>query len=1097
MATTTNADVGGLLAQSGARIKLSALLVGAAWWVVTCLGVWFFLLVLDNLLSLPAGLRLPLAIAGAVLSGMGFFKRVFIIAASRPKPEGTAVLLERRYKIEDNALINTFQFAGRDVNAAEKPFVQHTAARCASFLGRIKLEDLWDRQELTRWGAGAGIVLVLWIGYVAIFPKHALNAAGRFAVPLADRPPVASVDLSVRPGTDVTVVEGENLEVVVDVKTTKREMGIPLLVWKERVASIEPVKSGGENVPLFPAPGGDKGKYTYTFPDVRRAFAFRVFADDAYSRSVQVQVKPLPRIKESFFRLTLPEYIGLGAITNPGPPASISGLAGSKLETVMVFDTAIEGGYLREAFRTNRFQPNGSRWAVATTITNSGEYEVIMTGKGLAKSVSLARGAIRMDADQAPEVDFITDDRNRVVTMMSKIKLEVQARDDYGLANVTIGLRTADQQTDYKVLKKWAYLGPPGNKGPVKETYTLEIDPKTFQPDINYVIEALAWDFRPGAGPTKSRPIQLRVKALSDFKVAENDPLGSAISSLRQTIAAQKKATDLTANVKTYVEEALKNKTVTARAKSMTGLQGEAQKSGQATIGEFKKSSEGTNYLTRLTPLVTGEMKLVLEDIPKLDEKTPEAIPARLTGIEKRQTFILDELMQILGKIAAAKDSQSKTNELAKDSDLPPDISKEDAAKGLRDDMKKFIAEQERLLKKAKTLMDQGPEDMSKDEKDGLIGELAREEGKLAKFLEDKINDFSKLPQQDFADGAVVKEANEVFQEVKKAEGNLYEKKVELAVPAEQGGIENAKKLVQNLEKWLPNTPDTTKWKMEETIGAPADIAMAELPSELEDIIGDLVDKEEEMTEDVEDVTSPWMDSMDKGAGWDAADGNISSMSAKGVTGNQLPNKQEIGGRSGEGREGRSSGQMVEETAEGKGGRETPTRVSPSPFEPGQVKDSNKESKGGATGGGKQSGFAGEGLRGTPPPPQADSSKLPRLAEAQAKLRQEAETIALKLRKFNVPTGDLEASISAMKRMESAMAKKNGLEVRRSFSQALNSLSAAKKTLRAEATVNREKASKLPGWQRDEIRSGLKEGVPKGYEQMIGEYFRVLAEKNK
>lgn len=1095
MATTNGSDVGGLLAQSGARIKLSALLVGAAWWVVTCLGVWFFLLVLDNLLSLPAGLRLPLAVAGAALAGVGFFKRVLRIAAQRMAPERTAVLLEHKYKIEDNVLINTYQFNGRELNPAEKPFVAQTAARCGSLLHRIKLEDLWDREDLIRWGIGAGVVLGLWIGYVAIFPKHAFNAAGRFVVPLADRPPVASVDLTVRPGTDVTVVEGDNLEVAVEVKSEKREMGIPLLVWKERVGSVEPVKSAGENVPLFAAPGGGKGKYTYTFPEVRRSFAFRVFADDAYSRSVLVKVKPLPRIKESFFRLTLPEYIGLGAITNPGPPASISGLAGSKLETVLVFDTAIEGGYMREAHRTNRFMPNGPRWSVATTITNSGEYEVIMTGAGLAKSVSLARAAIRMDADQAPEVDFVTDDRNRVVTMMSKLKLEVQARDDYGLANVTIALRAADQQTDLKVLKKWTYLGPPGNKGPVKEAFVLEIDPKTFQPDINYVIEGLAWDFRPNAAPAKARPILLRVKSLSEFKLADADPLGGAIASLRQTIAAQKKATDLTANVKTYLEEVLQKKTLEARQKSMAGLQADAYFSGQTTIGEFKKSGEGTNYVARLKPLVDGEMKLVLEDVPKITGKEPAAIAGRLAAIEKRQTFILEELMQILGKIAAGKESQGKTNELAKDTELPPDISKEDAAKGLRDDMKKFIAEQERLLKKSKTLMDQGPEDLSKEEKDALVGELAREEGKLAKFLEDKINDFSKLPQQDFADGAVVKEANEVFQEVKKAEEALYNKNVEMAVPAEQGGLENAKKLVQNLEKWLPNAKDSIKWKMEEA-NAPADIAMAELPAELEDIVGDLLDKEEEMMDDVEDVTSPWMDSMDKGAGWDAADGNISSMSAKGVTGNQLPNKQEIGGRSGEGREGRSSGQMVEETAEGKGGREAPTRVSPSPFEPGQVKDSNKEAKGGATGGGKQSGFAGEGLRGNPPPP-SDSSKLPRLAEAQAKLRQEAEMIALKLRKFNVPTGDLEASINAMKRMETAMAKKNGLEVRRSFSQAINGLSAAKKTLRAEATVNREKASKLPGWQRDEIRTGLKEGVPKGYEQMIGEYFRTLAEKNK
>ena len=122
------------------------------------------------------------------------------------------------------------------------------------------------------------------------------------------------------------------------------------------------------------------------------------------------------------------------------------------------------------------------------------------------------------------------------------------------------------------------------------------------------------------------------------------------------------------------------------------------------------------------------------------------------------------------------------------------------------------------------------------------------------------------------------------------------------------------------------------------------------------------------MTPDVEDVTSSWLDSLDKGAGWGAGDGPISDMSAKGVTGNLLPNQNEVGGRSGEGRTGRSHGQMVGDTAEGKGGRETPTRLDPEPFEQGSVKDTAKNDPGGATGGGKLSGFGAEGLRGPAPP---------------------------------------------------------------------------------------------------------------------------------
>ncbi len=70
-------------------------------------------------------------------------------------------------------------------------------------------------------------------------------------------------------------------------------------------------------------------------------------------------------------------------------------------------------------------------------------------------------------------------------------------------------------------------------------------------------------------------------------------------------------------------------------------------------------------------------------------------------------------------------------------------------------------------------------------------------------------------------------------------------------------------------------------------------------------------------------------------------------MNAQGVTGNQLPNTSEIGGGSGEGRTGKSTGEYVEDKAVGKGGRRTPTRLTPEPFQKGQVSDSSGEPGGG------------------------------------------------------------------------------------------------------------------------------------------------------
>ncbi len=168
----------------------------------------------------------------------------------------------------------------------------------------------------------------------------------------------------------------------------------------------------------------------------------------------------------------------------------------------------------------------------------------------------------------------------------------------------------------------------------------------------------------------------------------------------------------------------------------------------------------------------------------------------------------------------------------------------------------------------------------------------------------------------------------------------------------EENGIDNAKTLTSNIEKWLSNTPDRTKWTQEDLL-TKTDLNMPELPKELEDIVGKLMEQQEDLFEDMEDANANMAGSFDKGVGWDAADGPIASMNAQGVTGNQLPNNNEMNGRSGEGRSGKSQGEFVEDHASGKGGRNTPTRLDPTPFQKGEVKDDSKDPTGGATGGGK------------------------------------------------------------------------------------------------------------------------------------------------
>ena len=80
-----------------------------------------------------------------------------------------------------------------------------------------------------------------------------------------------------------------------------------------------------------------------------------------------------------------------------------------------------------------------------------------------------------------------------------------------------------------------------------------------------------------------------------------------------------------------------------------------------------------------------------------------------------------------------------------------------------------------------------------------------------------------------------------------------------------------------------------------------------------------------------------------------------------------------------------------------------------------------------------------------------------------------------------------------MNRLEQTARNNDGLGVRRAFNLAVSALGEAKQTLTEQVTVRREQ-DKLPPWMREEIRIGVRDGIPKGYEEMAGEYFRALAE---
>ena len=1057
--TTPDLAIRRNLVRLGRRHTAASVTLGICRGAAPLLLVILAALAADNLLALPEALRAVLLVAVAALLTR-LVLAVMRPLSAKPSPERTARLLEESAGIPDNRLINGCQFAGEDPQRrrtkAEAVFQSVAIAAAERALAEAPRAQFYRVPDLRRWGAGAVALLALGIAYGVVFPDRAANAARRLLLPLADVPPLGAVRITVEPATDVTVDEGSPLTIRVRLTPADGRGSIegivPELVRAPGDQPLPTDRDAGERQAI-PRTGD---AYALTLPALTHPFTFRIHAAGSWTGAVRVHVLPPPAITRSSFVVIRPAYVG-GSELLPGPPATLTVLPGSRADLALTLDREVASLVWRVGDQRIALGRKGPNWVGVATITAAAPYS-LESGDRV-----LARGAVQIAADAPPSCALVTPERNLLLSPGATLDLGVNAGDDHGLAALTVTVREG------QTLKAWKYLGPPGPSS-VSERLRIEFDALRFPPGRTYVIEAVATDGKPQT--TAAAPVVVRLRSLADLTLPEGDPRAQAFAALKEALAAENQARGVTATITANRDDIVKHGGMEVQVQA----QGKAQRTAGDKIDHAgKRFAEAKDERTRLALLgIATDARAVEGEIPAGD----------LPRIATHQDDIVARLTALIGALAdsARPAEKSKKGETSTDG-----VRRK--LEQLKEDLQAFTEAQEKIIERSKTLAEKGPADLTDGDRK-ILGDLAKEENEWSKFLESKVGDLAKLPPQDFTDSSMGTETNAVFQEVKLAADALTRKSIELAVPREQSGLELAKNMVQNLEKWLMNTPDKIKWSMEDA-QAPADVPVAELPAELEDIVGDLLDKEEAMTDDVEDVTSAWMDSIDKGAGWDAGDGPISNMSAKGITGNQLPNQSEISGRSGEGRTGRSNGQFVQDEAVGKQGRDTPTRLTETPFERGSVKDSSKEQPSGATGGGKVAGSAAEGLVGnTPPPPVKEA--LARLAGNQAALRQKAGAIALQLRSRKLPSGDLETAVAAMADVEAAAkaGKINGLRQR--YAEALDALGDAKRSVAGASQVQQER-SQLPERLRGALQQGTPETVPAGYEDLVGSYFQALS----
>ena len=1052
---------------------------------------------LDNLLRLPGSVRLALGLA--FVAGAVYFLGIKLLhrLTRRLTDEMVAAHVERSHPDLDNYLINAILLQKAEfADPITRRMAGSQLGEAARAVDSLSPADPSGRKGLRKWALIAGGLGLSSVLYAVALPAYFSNALQRYAAPQKYIPPISAVVLTVTPG-NADQLQGDSLVV---------EARGPASVYAQKAQiTFEDRASGRRETKPMAFEGGC---FSYEFADVQSDFSYRVSAGDFVSDRYAVAVRTRPGVREVKLTCVFPAYMNLP--DQVSPPSAIGNIAapiGTRVRIEATADRPIKSASLSigtmegaQWTDTPMTVSGGQAAQGEIEVARSGRYRIIVQDAADVPNQPVVAQIVALPDD--PPVVRVTDP-GKDITLDASAKLTVSAvaKDDFSLQGMAFFIQPGADK-EWEKVRSWTY------KATSRETPEgVELDLKPLGLSAGAVLSYYfqASDGKPGRDATagRSRIYQVTIGDAAALKRKSEQALEALRALITRLIAMQKSNLAATRDVRGWADSGMEN----AAPSSQSGAaapQGLADRAGplrkaeeeiySTAIRTVRENAENAavDLLDGLSSIASHEVVRAVDELEAVRgaREKAQALPA-LDAAAATEQQIAELLEKLLSDPKAFARERLTAPPKSRQADQEETLQgNRERAERMLAAVKEFIKEQEGVVQMSKQLKDTPVSDFSRGDEESLK-KVSDAELKWAKYFQELATDLSKLPPQDFSLATQAQEFNEIYTDVQKAADAANQKAVELAVPLEQSGLELAQSLETNIEKWLAESPDRTAWKMEDAV-QDYDVPLAELPKELEDLIGDLLEQEQDLLDDAADATSNWLDSMDKGVGWGAADGPIADMSAKGVTGNVLPDSQEIGGRSGEGRTGKSSGQYVQDTASGKGGRNTPTRLTLDPFEAGSVKDSSAESPSGSTGGGKASGFGQEGLRGPMPP--TVRSELKRVTQLQQQLIDKAQSLDYGLRKYNYPHGELPQTIELMKQVQTSLEQGDIPTAGSSSRIVLSNLAELKDVVSRQKRLTRDNSAALPKEIRDEIAAGANETVPPEYRELVSDYFRALSE---
>ncbi len=1052
------------------------------------LTVWLFLMVLcDNLLILGATQMLA-GWAALLTATVVWLARCFLSVWVRcPRDADFAVMYEARNPGFRDRFINSVLFlndgsVGKDA--------EHAAVLLenAEYLKPQGAGRVIDRTPLKR----AALIAVLCAGLAAAYgcarPAMTRNALTRLLRPAAPPEHILTTHIEVLPG-NTTLLEGGNLVVTAHLSGhVPDNAGIQYRTGRE-VWITEDMQRQAD------------GSFRFTgLTSLTSEVDYRVLAGRARSNVYRVSLRRRPRIRNIQITVTPPAYSGGAPVALEPGRGDVAALRGSHIDFRIEADQPLlNGALLMEDGSSVEAAPDAAEPHIiraALDLIQDGSYRIQMTDTGGLHSARGPKYNLTALQDGAPVISIITPGRDLTLPLNARFELEALAEDDVGIAVITVQTRLGGEV--WREVQAWTNDAPDVREQTVSHSWMLS------ELGIDETGQALLYRVRvqDRHAPTP----HLSVSRTWSITVIDETEAGVTVTESQQRIAARM-LEDVLKLQKDNLE-ALKQGTPAGDVRTRQ------ERVRDLTFGLIASERQALrpddDFIAALDKLAGGEMLLANQAARRYEAAPSDALKNSLAELMQR---IIDALTESLKR----KTARSREEQPPHVADAMTPAERQALIEAILAEMEtldKFTREQAPAIEEAMKI-ERTDQDKFSPEEMAQLNDLRDLQNKWAEVFNERLEGIEKLVDNKLAESALIKDYKELTARLDEAEQALESARMDGAPASSKGGefnflssvmlaanneaVEAQRKLQQLVAAESNENP-----VVQEESAVAIDITDQGLPEELYDLAGDLVfeaDPLQASEEEEEEIANLWQqpssnDPKDN-PDWDIDDGPSSDFGASGVTGERLPDDSLMSGRGGDGREGRTTGQMIGETSKNLPGRQTPSRLDEGQYEDGVVEQLREISSGGATGGGKVAGGGQTGLQGGDPEPDVGGLGVMHDWEDQLKEKDAEEAGALRALRIGLPFCNMEFArlISLFQEADKSPGTGRYGDIAPTEEMRLPTIEALSSGDKASGSYRHiQPAYSLPEEMRNHVLDAAKEPVPEEFNAAQSRYFEHLSE---